>query len=84
MGKHEVIKPKSSSTERVRKHRETMRDKGYRLKSVWVRDLSDPEFRERLRTESRLLGAREEEESVQRWIEAVSAGVWDDEPDYQG
>jgi uncharacterized protein YukE len=42
MGRHEVIK--SSSTERVRKHRAEMRAQGYRLKSVWVRDANDPTF----------------------------------------
>jgi Protein of unknown function (DUF3018) len=81
MGKHETIKP--SSTARVAKHRAEMRAKGYRLKSVWTRDLSDAALQERLQTESRLIGIREEEESVQRWIDAMGAGVWDDEPDYK-
>lgn len=88
MGKHEVVKPAAStsaakSTDRVRKHREAMRAKGYRLKSVWVRDVRDPAFREQLRAESRMLGARQEEDAVQQWIESVGAGVWGDEPDYK-
>lgn len=81
MGKHEVIK--LSSTERVRKHRAEMRAKGFRLRSVWVPDLEDPAFCQRIREESMMVGRREEEESVQRWVEAVSAGAWDDEPDYK-
>ncbi len=81
MGKHEVIKP--SSTERVRKHRAEMRAKGFRLKQVWVPDLDDPAICQRIREESIMIGCREEEENVQRWIEAVSAGIWDDEPDYK-
>lgn len=81
MGKHEVIKP--SSTERVRKHRADMRAKGYRLKQVWVPALDDPIFSQRIRDESIMIGLREEEESVQRWVEVVSSGTWDDEPDYK-
>jgi hypothetical protein len=86
MGKHEIVKPANStakSTDRVRKHREAMRAKGYRLKSVWVRDVRDPAFREQMRAESLMLGARQEEEDVQRWIDTVSAEIWDDEPDYK-
>jgi hypothetical protein len=81
MGKHEVIKP--TSTERVRKHRTEMRAKGYRLKQVWVPNVDDPSLAARLREESIMIGQREEEEAVQRWVEAVSAGIWDDEPDYK-
>ena len=49
MGKHEVIK--TSSTERVRKHRAEMRAKGYRLKQRWVIDMDDPAVKERIRKE---------------------------------
>ena len=78
MGKHEVI----GSAARVAKHRAAMRAKGFRLKQIWVPDMRDPTMQERLQEESRIIGAREEELSVQRWIEAVSAGVWDEEPEY--
>lgn len=81
MGKHEVIKP--SSTERVRKHRADMRAKGYRLKQVWVPDFDDPIVSQRIRAESMMIGLRQEEEHAQRWAETVSAGIWDDEPDYK-
>lgn len=81
MGKHEVIKP--SSTERVRKHRADMRAKGYRLKQVWVPNLDDPIFSQRIRDESIMIGRREEEEHAQQWVEAISAGTWDDEPNYK-
>ncbi len=80
MGKHEPIKP--SSTERVRKHRAEMRAKGYRLKSVWVRDRNDPAFREQLREECRIIGEleRANPEEAAFWDE-IAARAWDDLPD---
>jgi hypothetical protein len=78
MGQHEAI----TSTARVARHRAEMRARGYRLRQMWVPDLRDPALRERITQESAMIGTREEEAEVQRWIEAVSAGSWDAEPDY--
>lgn len=44
----------SSSAERVRKHRETMRAKGLRLIQMWVPDTRAPGFEEAFRREVRL------------------------------
>ncbi len=79
MGKYEVIKP--SSTERVRKHRAEMRAKGYRLKSVWVRDTRDPAFRARLREESRIMAELDKRSGDAEWCDAIAADAWTDLPD---
>jgi hypothetical protein len=79
MGKHEVIK--SSSTARVRKHRAEMRAKGYRLKSVWVRDTSDPAFRKQLREESRIIAEMDRQSGDGAWCDAFAAAAWADLPD---
>jgi Protein of unknown function (DUF3018) len=80
MGKHEVIK--TSSTARVAKHRAEMRARGYRLKSVWVRDMNDPAFRERLREESRMIGEMERANPEEYgWMDDLVAQAWNDLPD---
>ena len=80
MGKHEVIK--LSSTERVRKHRAEMRAKGFRLKQVWVRDMKDPAFRERLREESRVVAEMDRRSGDDEWCDAFATAAWADLPDY--
>jgi Protein of unknown function (DUF3018) len=79
MGKHEVIK--TSSTARVAKHRAEMRAKGYRLKSIWVRDTRDPAFRERLREESRIIAEMDRRSGDGAWSDAFAAAAWADIPD---
>jgi Protein of unknown function (DUF3018) len=81
MGKHEPIKPKPSSTARVAKHRAAMKAKGYRLKQVWVRDTSDPAFRERLREESRIIADMDRQSGDGAWCDAFAATAWADLPD---
>ena len=76
MGKHDPIKP--SSTARVAKHRAEMRAKGYRLKQVWVRDLSDPALRERLREESRIIAEMDRHSGDVEWCDAFAAAAWAD------
>ena len=79
MGKHEVIKP--NSTARVAKHRAEMRAKGYRLKQVWVRDTSDPAFREKLREESRIIAEMDRRTGDADWCDALAATAWAELPD---
>jgi Protein of unknown function (DUF3018) len=79
MGKHEVVK--SNSTDRVRKHRAEMRAKGYRLKSVWVRDTSDPAFRARLREESRIIAEMDRRSGDKAWCDAFADAALADLPD---
>lgn len=79
MGKHDSVLP--SSTARVRKHRAEMRAKGYRLKSVWVYDMSDPALRERLREESRIIAEMDRRSGDAEWCDVLAASAWADLPD---
>lgn len=88
MGKHEVVKPAGStsaakSTDRVRKHREAMRAKGYVLKQRWVIDMDNPQVRERITRECAEIAAWEranpdEVADLNHW----HSHQWDDLPDY--
>ncbi len=89
MGKHEVVKPAGStstakSTERVRKHREAMRAKGYVLKQRWVIDMDNPEVRERIQRECAEIAAweRANPEEVD-WLDEMARHAWDDLPEYK-
>ena len=82
MGKHEAIK--TSSTERVRKHRAEMRAKGYKLTQRWVIDMNDPAVRERIERECAEIAAferahPEEFADLNHWHEHQ----WDDLPEYE-
>ena len=80
MGEHQP----NSSAARVAKHRAAMKAQGFRLKQFWVPDMRDPALQARLREESRIIAARvDDEKEVMGWVDAVTEGVWDDEPDYK-
>jgi hypothetical protein len=79
MGKHQAIK--SSSTARVAKHRAEMRAKGYRLKTIWVRDTRDPALRERLREESRIIAEMDRQSGDAAWCDGFASVAWADLPD---
>jgi uncharacterized protein (DUF2344 family) len=84
MGKHEPIKPSSTarSTERVRKHRAEMRAKGLRLRQVWTPDANDPAFLAEIAKANAVIAAHpEEEEDVMHWIEWMTTGDVQTEPD---
>ncbi len=77
MGKHEVIKP--SSTARVAKHRAEMRAKGYRLKSIWVRDMNDPAFKAEIERANRTIAEFEREHPEEaEWMDGATAQAWND------
>jgi Protein of unknown function (DUF3018) len=80
MGKHETIK----STTRVQKHRAEMKAKGFRLRQFWSRDPNDQAFLAEIERANRAIAAHpEEEESVMDWIESMTTGVVQAEPDYK-
>jgi hypothetical protein len=86
MGKHEVVKPAGStstakSTDRVRKHREAMRAKGYVLKQRWVIDTRDPAIRERLREEGRTVTALDRKSGDAAWADSFVHQAMADWPD---
>ena len=81
MGKHEVIK--TSSTERVRKHRAEMRAKGYRLTQTWAVNPNDPAFLAEIERANAVIAAHPEEDEVAMdWIERTTTGDVKTEPDY--
>jgi hypothetical protein len=80
MGKHEVIK--SSSTARVAKHRAEMRAKGYRLKSVWIRDMSDPAMKSEIARANQVIADFERKHPEEAgWMDEAVARSWGDLPD---
>ncbi len=80
MGKHDVIKP--SSTARVARHRAEMRAKGYRLKSVWVRDRESPEHQAEIAHANRAINQFERTHPEEAgWMDELKARAWDDLPD---
>lgn len=82
MGKHEVIKP--SSAERVRKHRAEMRARGFRLTQIWATNPDDPAFLAEVKRANAVIAAHpEEEEAAMDWIEWMTTGDVQAEPDYQ-
>ena len=60
------------STERVRKHRQKLREAGLRPIQIWVPDTRDPKFREACRRQSRALRDDPREREVLDWIEEVA------------
>ena len=80
MGKHEVIKPQSS-TARVAKHRAEMRAKGYRLKSMWLIDTRDPKVRERLRQEGRIAAELDRKSGDAAWADSFISQAMADWPE---
>jgi hypothetical protein len=86
MGKHDIIEPSStikpSSTGRVRKHRLEMRAKGFRLKSVWVRDLADPAFTAEIaRTNQAIADFEGRYPDEVKWMDGLMERAWADLPD---
>ena len=67
------------SRERTARHRARMREKGYRLKQIWVPDLRRPEVLARLQAEALAIARSPEEPEEQAWVDSVSLR-WDDEP----
>lgn len=79
MGKHEVIT--TTSTERVRKHRETMHRQGLRLRQVWVRDRQSPEFRKQMQEECREVAEMERANPEEfESMDDLAAHSWDNLP----
>lgn len=56
-----------SNTERVRKHRDAMRAKGFRLLQIWVPDTRSAAFAKEARRQSRLLAANPDPDFDADW-----------------
>jgi hypothetical protein len=58
----------SSSKERVRRHREAMRARGFKIITLWIRDARRPGFAEECRRQSLLL---RESNAEKRYLDAL-------------
>jgi hypothetical protein len=63
--------------DRVRRHRERLRQQGLRPVQIWVPDVNTPEFRREAHRQSALVAAGEHEAEDQAFVDAVSVD-WDD------
>ena len=67
----------SSARDRVRRHRERLRQRGLRPIQIWVPDVNAPEFVREAHRQSALVAASEQDRDDQAFVDAVSAD-WDD------
>lgn len=62
----------NSSRPRVQRHRDALRQRGFRPIQIWVPDTRTPEFVEEARRQSLAVNAVDEQDGIMDWIEAVS------------
>jgi len=68
----------SGTAERVRRHRQKLREAGLRPIQLWVPDTRNPRFREECRRQSRLLRDDPNERDTLDWIEqAADLNDWE-------
>ena len=60
------------TTQRVRKHRDSLRAAGMRPVQIWVPDTRREGFAQECRRQSLLLGNDPQEVDVQDWVQAVA------------
>jgi hypothetical protein len=63
--------------DRVRRHRERLRQQGLRPIQIWVPDVNAPEFAREAHRQSTLVAASEQDLDDQAFVDAVSSD-WDD------
>lgn len=63
--------------DRVRRHRERLRQRGLRPIQVWVPDVNAPEFVREAHRQSALVATSEQELDDQAFVDAISVD-WDD------
>ncbi len=64
--------------ERVKKHREKLREKGLRPRQIWVPDTRLPEFIAKCKAQSKMLKDDPQEKEVLTWIEeGVELSGWE-------
>lgn len=67
----------ASTRERVREHRQRLREQGLRPIQIWVPDVRAPEFIAEAHRQSALIAASEHEADDQAFVDAISE-AWDD------
>jgi hypothetical protein len=65
------------SRDRVRRHRERLRQQGLRPIQIWVPDVNAPEFAREAHRQSTLVAASEQDRDDQAFVDAVSSD-WDE------
>ncbi|MGL5824497.1 MAG: antitoxin MazE family protein [Nocardioides sp.] len=73
----------ASTRERVREHRQRLRDQGLRPVQIWVPDVRDPEFVAEAHRQSAAVAASEQESDDQAFVDAISID-WDAEAEPGG
>ncbi|OCB21656.1 antitoxin MazE [Mycobacterium malmoense] len=66
----------SPARDRVRRHRERLRQRGLRPIQIWVPDVNAPEFVREAHRQSAAVAASEQDRDDQAFVDAVSAD-WD-------
>lgn len=72
-----TISPLKPSRDKVRAHRERLRQQGLRPIQIWVPDVRSPSFAAAARRQSRAVARSGHAAEDQRFIDSVAA--WDDE-----
>ena len=62
-------RPRSPAAKRVAAYRQRMREAGYRLKSIWVPDLRNPEVIARIQRAARAIA--EHDPDGEEWVDAL-------------
>lgn len=62
----------TSTADRVRRHRESLRAAGLRPVQIWVPDTRQPGFADECRRQSRAVAASGSENRLQAWLEQVA------------
>lgn len=68
----------ATTRDRVREHRQRLREQGLRPVQIWVPDVRAPEFAAEARRQSALVAASDQEADDQAFVDAISAD-WDTE-----
>lgn len=67
----------ATTRERVREHRQRMREQGLRPVQIWVPDVRAPEFVAEAHRQSAAVAASEQEAADQEFVDALSVD-WDE------
>jgi Protein of unknown function (DUF3018) len=64
---------------KVHAHRQRLRAQGLRPIQIWVPDVRSPEFRAEAHRQSLAVASSPHAEDDQAFVDAISAGVWEEE-----
>jgi hypothetical protein len=70
--KRKLQRPKTTSRDKVRSHRERLRAQGLRPIQIWVPDTSAPKFASEARRQCRLIAASAHAAEDQAFVDSIS------------